>query len=155
MHSLYIEVNTAPKPKGSVSAFPFKRKNGKMGVSVVHSKDSKDFEKVLREHLSDLAVISGPVAVELWFWIEKPKTVSRPYPSVPGDIDKLTRSVLDALDHNWEDDSRVVDLHAYKRYASEAHPVGVWVYVREKDSAELTLEDHEPTRRQRATEATP
>ena len=138
--SLYIEVLTTPSPKGSVSGFPIKRKNGKMGVSITHSKGSKKFEAIIREALKDSRYIEGAVVVEAWFYLARPRTVKRVYPSVPPDDDKLVRTVLDGLNKNWEDDSRVVDLHAYKRYATDDIPPGVWIYVRAKEDSELQEE---------------
>ena len=66
-------------------------------------------------------------------------------------MDKLVRTVLDGLNKNWEDDSRVVDLHTFKRYATDTIPPGVWIYVRSKDDSELKEEQirNEVTRRTR------
>ena len=146
MASLYTEVDTRPQAKGSVSGFPITRKGGKIGVSIVHSKGSKKFERVIRDALETCPFIPGAVVIELWFYVARPKSVTRTYPSVPGDLDKLVRAAFDAVNKtkkapgHWEDDGRVVDLHAFKRYATDDIPPGVWIYIRSKDDAELSEE---------------
>jgi crossover junction endodeoxyribonuclease RusA len=63
--------------------------------------------------------MDGALEVELWFYLPKPSSVSREYPTVMPDIDKLVRGVLDGLTKGAAivDDKLVVDLHAYKRYS--------------------------------------
>lgn len=140
--AIYLEVGGSPRPKGSVSAFPIARKNGKMGAVVTHTAKSKVWEKVIRDHVqrvlgAELKTIVGAVSVELIFFLSRPKSVVRPYPSVPPDVDKLERAVLDAIKGLFEDDARVVDLESRKRYATDEFPEGVWIFVQEKvDSLE-------------------
>jgi len=63
--------------------------------------------------------MDGALEVELWFYLPKPSSVSREYPTVMPDTDKLVRGVLDGLTKGAAivDDKLVVDLHAYKRYS--------------------------------------
>jgi crossover junction endodeoxyribonuclease RusA len=63
--------------------------------------------------------IDGALEVELWFYLPRPSSVSRDYPTVMPDLDKLVRSVGDGLTQGGAiaDDARIVDLHAYKRYS--------------------------------------
>jgi len=63
--------------------------------------------------------IDGALEVELWFYLSRPSSVSREYPTVMPDLDKLVRSVGDGLTQGGAiaDDARIVDLHAYKRYS--------------------------------------
>jgi Holliday junction resolvase RusA-like endonuclease len=113
-----------------MSAFPRKRKNGTYGAVAVHSKASKEWEAVVREQLSGLSMIEGPVKVIMTFWLPRPRTVDREVPSVPPDIDKIVRAVLDPMTGIIiEDDARVVDLVASKRYETEAEPPGVEIVV--------------------------
>jgi crossover junction endodeoxyribonuclease RusA len=77
--------------------------------------------------------ISGPVTLEVVFYLERPATIKvnkRPHPVVPPDIDKLVRSVGDALSDAgvWGDDSQVVKLVAFKRYA-DTHEQGAFISV--------------------------
>lgn len=71
-----------------------------------------------------------PVAVTVLFAMPRGKTVTRPRPSVPPDIDKLTRAVLDALTEAgvYADDGQVVDLYAHEIYSPTP---GVRVLVRD------------------------
>lgn len=69
--------------------------------------------------------IDGAVEVSVTFYTVRPASVKpakRPFPSVKPDVDKLARAVLDGLTAGgvFTDDSRVVDLHAKKRYATVA-----------------------------------
>lgn len=77
--------------------------------------------------------IEGPVTLEVVFYLERPATIKinkRPHPIVPPDIDKLVRGVSDALSDAgvWGDDSQVVKLVAFKRYADN-HEQGAFVSV--------------------------
>lgn len=71
-----------------------------------------------------------PVSVRITFLMPRPKTVKRHMPTVPPDVDKLCRAVLDALTDAgvWVDDSQVVDLGATKIYTSGIH-VGAHITV--------------------------
>jgi Holliday junction resolvase RusA-like endonuclease len=148
---LYLEVFTTPHAKGSVSGFPVRRKSGNVGVVIVHSSKSKTFEKAIRDHLPKDLFILGPVRVELWFFLPKPASVTRAYPSVPPDLDKLERSVLDALKPIWEDDSRAVDTEVYKRYVEDGEDPHVRILVESKPESVLDQERwmREAIRRQR------
>jgi crossover junction endodeoxyribonuclease RusA len=63
----------------------------------------------------------GPVQVDLCFWLPKPKSLPKRRPCSPTkkpDLDKLIRSVLDALTGVvWNDDAQVVCLVCSKHYA--------------------------------------
>lgn len=70
-----------------------------------------------------------PVRVVLEFLMPRPKSVRRVWPTVPPDIDKTIRAILDALTDAgvWGDDSQVVSLSAVKRYADDMPGVNVRV----------------------------
>jgi crossover junction endodeoxyribonuclease RusA len=76
--------------------------------------------------------MDGALEVELWFYLPRPSSVSRMYPTVIPDTDKLCRAVLDGLTKGEAivDDSRVIDLHAYKRYSVDGW-TGVQVQITE------------------------
>lgn len=66
----------------------------------------------------------GPLQVSLTFTLIKPKSAPKKriiYPDRTPDVDKLCRSTLDALKTAGaiEDDARVVELTAAKRYPNE------------------------------------
>ena len=71
----------------------------------------------------------SPVEVSLLFELPRPASVARPRPTVPPDLDKLTRAALDALTGVvFHDDAQVVDLHVHKFYSPTP---GVRVVVRD------------------------
>jgi crossover junction endodeoxyribonuclease RusA len=78
----------------------------------------------------------GPVEVWAEFRLPRPKSVpkSRKHAQTKPDLDKLIRAIGDALAPYkrpgvLRDDSRIVEWHAIKRYADDAHPAGVTVRV--------------------------
>ena len=67
------------------------------------------------------------VHIEMIFTMPRPKTVTRPEPSVAPDLDKLVRAVLDGLTAvAYRDDGQVTSLTATKEYGAEP---GVWVQM--------------------------
>jgi Holliday junction resolvase RusA-like endonuclease len=76
----------------------------------------------------------SPVEVRLLFEEARGSTVTRPRPSSRkgGDIDKLARAILDALQNAgvYVDDAQVVDLHAHTYYSPTP---GVLIQVRDAD----------------------
>lgn len=69
--------------------------------------------------------ILAPIKITMRFRLKKPKTVKRDFPTVPPDLDKLIRGVLDGLTNvAYADDSQVIDINAQKVY-SEALGVDI------------------------------
>lgn len=71
------------------------------------------------------APFSGPVALDVTFYLPRPKSAPRRvlYPATKPDLDKLVRSVGDALKAiAYEEDSRIVDIIARKRFAVDSAP---------------------------------
>lgn len=124
-----------PAPKGSVSAFPVKRKSGKIGTVVVHSSKSKQWESLVRDAIgTEYPVFNTAVAVRISFSLPRPLSVKREYPEVYPDLDKLARATLDALNKGvLSDDSKVVDLLCYKRYQERPGAfVGAHIWIDEE-----------------------
>lgn len=77
---------------------------------------------------------TGPVSVEVIFYMPRPKTVAegkRKHPIVPPDLDKLCRGLLDGIGQSemiWGDDSQVVYLNA-RKYYNDTHEIGATVLV--------------------------
>jgi crossover junction endodeoxyribonuclease RusA len=111
-----------PAPQGS------KRHVGG-GVMVESSKEVKPWRESIRCALitevgQPVQRLAGAVTCELEFVLRRPK--SAPKRSTPPalkkpDIDKLCRAVLDAVTSSGviEDDSRIINLHATKRFADQ------------------------------------
>jgi Holliday junction resolvase RusA-like endonuclease len=71
--------------------------------------------------------LTGPVTLEVVFYLERPATISqakRPWPIKPPDLDKLVRGVCDGLTDAgvWADDDQVVHVVAWKCYADTREP---------------------------------
>lgn len=132
-----------PVPEGSVRGIPYQRKdNGRTGVNIIHNK-SKELQEY-RKKISTVADVFHDdmysdnkdmgYEITMVFYIQKAETAKRPFPTVKakghGDIDKFTRSVLDALTANeklktkgvWADDSQVVRIKSTKYYTDAKHP---------------------------------
>ena len=61
-----------------------------------------------------------PVSVRVDFYLPRPKTVKRQYPTVPPDVDKLLRSTLDGITESGiiEDDAQIIEAYTRKMYAA-------------------------------------
>jgi len=69
----------------------------------------------------------GAVKVEAVFYLTRKPSVKREYPTVPPDVDKLTRALLDACKAVWTDDALVVRLEVSKKYAVGQSGVAVTI----------------------------
>jgi crossover junction endodeoxyribonuclease RusA len=62
--------------------------------------------------------IDSPIIISMRFQLKRSKTVKRDHPTVPPDLDKLVRGVLDGLTNTaYADDSQVIDIKASKVYS--------------------------------------
>jgi len=115
---IVFRVDGEPVPQGSVRAF---------NNRIVHVKPRRLM--AWRQAIEDAypgEMFDGPITVKAVFSLTRPKTVTRPHPSVKPDIDKLTRALLDALTGRaYVDDSQVVWIDVRKVYG----PPGVDVTV--------------------------
>jgi len=75
----------------------------------------------------DDSKFDSPVEVKAVFYVPRPKSVTRQWPSVPADLDKYCRSLLDGMLPVWVDDALVCRLSAEKRYAKGEPGVAVTV----------------------------
>lgn len=110
-----FRVNGIPIPQGSMKVI-----NGR----VLHSQGSA--LAVWRSLIGWEAKLAGasphklPVRIKITFFMPRPKTVKRLYPSVAPDLDKLIRGVLDGLTGvAYEDDGQVIQIQAQKLYGAE------------------------------------
>jgi Holliday junction resolvase RusA-like endonuclease len=138
MFQLFIEGN--PRPQGSKKGFI-------RGNTVVLVEAQKDLP-AWREHMTRMlklkkleqeTTFTTATNVALTFWLERPKSVKRQYPTSTYDIDKLTRAVLDSITKAevWRDDSDVVDLTVRKTYADN-HAPGVLISITPYDNDYIT-----------------
>lgn len=123
--SCSVHVEGVPVTQGSMIGIA--RPDG--SVVVLHG--SREQLRGWREHVGVLArqafgagePWTGPVYVEAAFWMPRARSRRHDYPI--GDLDKLTRAVLDALTGIvFRDDVQVVTLNVAKRYADNAESSG-------------------------------
>lgn len=131
MTAVTLRIYGIPMPQGSKTAFV------RGGSAVLtdgrnaqarsaHAAWRQAVATAARDHLAanpDTRLIDTPCAVAVTFLLLKPSSSpkKRRYPDTRPDLDKLVRSVLDALADGGllANDSRVVDLQATKRWAQE------------------------------------
>jgi Holliday junction resolvase RusA-like endonuclease len=117
-------------PQGSKKAFVISGR----AVLVDASEGNKAWRKLVTTKLAqdpDLIQFKGAVNVSLSFFMEQAKSNKTNLMTQKPDIDKLARSVLDAMTDSFliEDDSRVVYLTVTKRWADEDSLPGVIIHV--------------------------
>ena len=117
MYNFWIDGE--PAPQGSKNGFV---KNGRV-VLVESSKKVKPWrEAVARTTQAQVPCpLQNAVEVALVFHLPRPKTVTRKWPAVKPDLDKLVRSTFDGLTTGglYTDDALVIALSASKQYATD------------------------------------
>jgi crossover junction endodeoxyribonuclease RusA len=140
-----------PQPRGSKRAFPFKRKNGKLGVAVSDmNPNSKDWmgsiAQAAQAAMDGQPPIIGPVSVSLQFIMPRPashhvggkkdrplKPTAPDYHTIKPDRGKLARAVEDALTAIvYADDAQAAAGPIEKIYGQRP---GVNIYVTELNGA--------------------
>ena len=112
-------IDGEPAPQGSKNGFV---KNGRV-VMVESSKKVKPWREAVAWQTK--AKVTEPmttsVEIALVFHLPRPKTVSRKWPSVKPDLDKLIRSTFDGLTTGglYTDDALVIAVSASKQYATD------------------------------------
>lgn len=108
-----------PAPQGSKNGFI---KNGRV-VMVESSKKVKPWREavVLHTRAKVSEPMTSPVEIALVFHLPRPKSVTRKWPSVKPDLDKLIRSTFDGLTTGglYTDDALVIAVSASKQYATD------------------------------------
>lgn len=106
-----FEVSGTPITQGSMSVF-----RGK----IVHQKSREltAWRNAINEACrAIMEPLDGPVAVDVTFRLQAPRSVQRAVPHVRPDVDKLARAALDGLTGAaFADDAQVVRLTAAKEY---------------------------------------
>lgn len=74
----------------------------------------------LQAKLAGALPAEGAIDIELTFTMPRPRTVTRAHPTVPPDLDKLIRAVLDGLTAiAYRDDAQVTSITARKVYGED------------------------------------
>jgi len=127
--TISFEVFGIPQTKGSAKAFPFRRKDGRLGVAV--GNDNKKTQlwgamihQTAQQHKPETPW-DGPISLLLVFNLKMPQDVQKRHAkgrlewhTKKPDLDKLLRAVKDALKGViYLDDSQVVESRCRKVYA--------------------------------------
>lgn len=90
------------------------------GGFVYTPKETRIFERKVSEYLRLKywgTPLTGPVFFSINFYLTKPKSVKRKYPSVRPDADNFIKALLDACNGIlFKDDAQIVVLNAAKIY---------------------------------------
>lgn len=136
-----------PVSQGSMTSFVVGRRQADgsvLNARAVTTAANKGRLNEWRRTVQDAAAVvftatpsEEPAAVGLCFVMPRPRTVSRAWPGVRPDIDKLARAVLDALTGvAYRDDACVVMLMASKVYG-DGDACGVTVVVADPTDASM------------------
>jgi crossover junction endodeoxyribonuclease RusA len=126
---IVVFVAGRPAPQGS------KKPVGR-GISMESSKYLPAWRRaVVKAMKDDGRKIHGPVYIECWFVLRRPKVVKDEMTGLGknvGDGDKLTRAVWDALTiaETIDDDSRALEWYGSKRIAEPGEQTGVLIVIR-------------------------
>ena len=135
-----------PQQQGSTKSMPYRKKDGRLGVSTYSANDKLQpwrdrVEYRIREVMTDQCVQfndTDPLYVNCTFTFLVPASRHRKrkgYPlwhtTVP-DVDKLIRAILDAVTvATGIDDSRVARIETEKRYTDDNSEVGAYLRIRQ------------------------
>jgi Holliday junction resolvase RusA-like endonuclease len=127
--NLSFTVYGTPIPQGSMKAFMPRGRR----FPVVTSDNLRTLPwkymvtAAAREALRDSPPVEGPIAIDIEFYLPRPKSAQKRvvYPVKKPDLDKLVRAILDACTDAgvWKDDAQVVAVIATKSFASGMVPM--------------------------------
>ncbi len=132
--SVAFTVRGLAVPQGSVRAFPAAEIGGK--IRVVNTTPALDHWRTAigwhaRAAMGKDPLMDGPLHARIEFVLPRPASVSRRYPAVVPDLDKLVRAAFDAMENVvYVNDSRIVSLSTRKTYGDAP---GVVVAVEEME----------------------
>jgi crossover junction endodeoxyribonuclease RusA len=124
MFELTIDVSGEPASQGSHSVI-----HGR--IVLVNSAKHKRWRNAVAFAALDLItdgweLLDEPLELSVIFYLPRPKSVSREFPAVMPDVDKLLRAVFDSLSGViYLDDSRIIRATAQKLYADDRGPGAV------------------------------
>lgn len=89
------------------------------------------------QELRDLAILTkckpfeNALSIFISFYIPRPKSVKRKYPTVKPDLDNFCKAVDAFNGILWKDDAQIIEMTAVKQYADEEHPFGIVLTIME------------------------
>ena len=130
-----FHVPGVPAPQGSKNAY----RRGNKVLLVESSKKVKPWRAAVAQAATIAYLrtepIDGPVAVEIDFYLPRPKSLPKRviWMVKKPDLDKLIRSTLDALSGiAYIDDNRVTRIVADKHYAASPEDAGAHITITER-----------------------
>lgn len=126
---IVVVVRDEPRPQGSKRAFRHKT-TGNVVVVDDNSPKLKNWRESVRGEVQDVmdgrAPIEGPVVLAVTFTVAKPKSAPKTrvtWPERKPDLDKLLRSVMDALKAGgaYKDDAQVVEIIRLGKFYPDPH----------------------------------
>ena len=132
--TIAFEIFGEPRPAGSKRAFPFRRKDGSLGVRVTHDNPhAQNWMAAVAQAARKTyhgPLLTGAVALEITFYRPRPaghfgsgrnagqlKPSAPRFPTTKPDNTKLRRAIEDAMSGViYRDDSQIVDGNDQKRY---------------------------------------
>lgn len=118
----------SPVPKGRPRTCT---KNGRTWTYT--DKKTVEAEALMRSFAKGLSQFPEgvPLSVEIWFYLAKPKSVKREYPTVKPDLDNFTKT-LDAFNNILFKDEQIVDCNSHKRYGDPRIEVKIETLLEDK-----------------------
>lgn len=125
-----FRVDGVPVPQGSKQIV---RRGGKSWMIDANAAKLRPWRAKVAAAADLGLTFDGPVFVAATFFMPRPQRPRWWAPAVKPDIDKLVRALFDGMTDGGllRDDARVTRKVIEKRYATDTHPVGVFVVVAE------------------------
>lgn len=135
MSQVVFSVVGFPAPQGSKT---IAKAGGKVWLRDANASVLKPWRAKVAAAADVGVTFDCPVLVFAVFYLPRPKMPRWWAPAVKPDTDKLARALLDGMQDGGllAQDSRVVDLHVFKRYETARNPAGVRVLVMESEEKE-------------------
>lgn len=144
-----------PVTQGNKTAYPFRKKDGKLGVSVREGKSGERHASwrttIVDAYMARYATwpaveagfpqepLDGSLVLGATFYLPRPAAAKkRLFPFTKPDLGKLIRAVEDALKGlAYTDDSRIVMYDKTRKLYADGRPPGVDIVIRPATEADL------------------
>ena len=130
---IQVFVPGVARPQGSKTAYY----RGGRCVLVEANKELPVWRAAVQDELEAANVgcepMQGAISLTVIFFMPRPKTVKRAFPTTAYDLDKMVRAIGDACTKSGviDDDSQICEIVAHKVYADEDLPQGALITLYE------------------------
>lgn len=127
-------VDGTPTPQGSKNAYVINNRAILVDASGGNKAWRKTVTEAIKSHYS-YKEFKGAVSVTLMFHMPQAKSNKKPKMTQKPDVDKLARSICDALTDSGaiQDDQMITRLYVFKQWATDGKP-GVFIMVAPDDT---------------------